>query len=371
MRNSAPTPAACRSLRTPCGPGLRALLVAILGLSLLLTSGLASAAEKQKRKAESEDPYAEYVWPPPPNEPRIKLERIITGRKDVEGGGSKMRRFLIGASPPGPYDLLEKPTGVAIDAQERILVTDWGTGALLRFDFVNDRMDIFGTAGATRLARPMGVDVAPDGTIYVADQEIAKVVGFDPDGNVKRLIGGDELENPVGVAATRDNELLYVVDSKRHAIVVYEIASGKKTLEIGGQRGDRGGLFAFPSSLAFDDEGNLLVVDVLNWRVQLLTREGDFLDSFGGLGTGFGSFVRPKDVAVDQDGLIYVSDTAFNNFQIFDVDFTLLTFVGSGGDGPGEFQGLYGIDVRDGLIAVTEQQGKRIQLFRFLDQTGE
>ncbi|NIR44633.1 MAG: 6-bladed beta-propeller, partial [Gemmatimonadetes bacterium] len=45
--------------------------------------------------------------------------------------------------------------------------------------------------------------------------------------------------------------------------------------------------------------------------VQVLTREGDYLDQLGALGVSFGNFVRPKDVAVDEVGFIYVTDNAF------------------------------------------------------------
>ena len=347
-----------------------AALTTLAALSLVMTT-IGTEASAQKSAKEGDDPYASYVWPPPPNKARFKLERIITGRRDVESGGSKMKRFLIGASPPGPFDLLEKPTGVAIDDRGRILVTDWAKGALYRFDIDDARMDVFGTAGETTLKRPLGVDVAPDGTIWVADQEQAIVIGFDADGNVKRVLAGNgQTDNPVGVTVSPDGAELYVVDSKKHAIMVFDITSGKVVREIGKGGGDQPGQFAFPTALDFDEDGNLVVVDQLNARVQLLTPDGEFEDAFGGLGVGFGDFVRPKDIAITSEGLMLVTDQAFNNFQVFDIDFTLLTFVGSGGSGPGQMQGIFGIDERDGLIVVAEQLGKRVQVFRYLGEAG-
>jgi hypothetical protein len=38
---------------------------------------------RKQRKAEAADPYAEHVWPPPPDVARIKLEDVIRGRADV------------------------------------------------------------------------------------------------------------------------------------------------------------------------------------------------------------------------------------------------------------------------------------------------
>ncbi len=69
---------------------------------------------------------------------------------------------------------------------------------------------------------------------------------------------------------------------------------------------------------------------------------------------------------VDEVGFIYVTDTVHNNFQIFDVDFSLLTFVGTLGRGPGQFTGASGIDVRGDEIAVVDQLGARLQIFKFI-----
>ncbi len=76
--------------------------------------------------------------------------------------------------------------------------------------------------------------------------------------------------------------------------------------------------------------------------------------------------MRPKDVAVDEEGFMYVTDAAFNNLQLFDSDFTLLTFVGDGGRQPGQFQIASGVAARAGEFAVVDQLNRRVQLFRFL-----
>ena len=114
-------------------------------------------AEKKKEKNKDEDPYAEYVWPAPPDEPRIKLEEVITGRADVEGE-SKFKKMLIGASPQSPYDHLRKPFAVDFDLQGRILVTDATTSALIRFDRENDPDGCFlAPRVRVRLKRPVGI----------------------------------------------------------------------------------------------------------------------------------------------------------------------------------------------------------------------
>jgi hypothetical protein len=261
---------------------------------------------------------------------------------------------------------LVKPFAVAFDRAGRILVTDSGTDALIRFDVEGRRMDVLGTRGNVRLSKPLGLHVGPDDTIYVADAGLQAVVALDPEGTVVSVIGSRaDLQNPTDAVLSPDGSRLYVTDSKAHQIVVFDPTNGRKLSTLG-EPGEGEGQFGFPTSLVFGPDGSLFVVDQIHSRVQLFAEDGEYLDQFGGLGVGYGNFVRPKDVAVDEVGFIYVTDNAFNNVQLFDVDFSLLTFVGSGGTSPGRFHGASGIAVQGDRFAVVDQLGRRVQLFRFL-----
>jgi len=340
----------------------------IAALALIVLAGVAPDSEARKGKKKTsveEDPYAEYVWPPPPDTARIKLETVISGRADVEAE-SRLKKALIGASPQSLYDHLGKPYAVAFDSHGRILVTDSATFALLRFDREASRMDVMGTQGRVKLRHPLGLHVSASDVAYVADIGWKQIIAFDDEGDLKALYGKpEEMENPTDSVLSPDAKKLFVADSKAHKIVVYDAATAELLTSFG-VHGESEGELNFPTSLAFDPEGLLYVVDQANARVQTFTAEGEYVDLFGNRGVGFGQFVRPKDVAVDEVGFIYVTDFAFNNFQIFDADFSLLTFVGTGGTRPGEFLGASGIAVRGAEIAVVDQLGHRLQVFRFL-----
>lgn len=352
--------------RPPAALPASTLAALLLATALLSTTAPdTTAADRKARKGGEENPYAEYVWPPPPDRARIQLEAVISGRGDVEAR-SRLGRLLIGASPAGPYDELKKPFAVDFDPQGRILVTDWAAPALLRFDREGGRMDVFGTRGTVALRQPLGLGVGPDGRIYVADVGLRRVVAYDAEGGVAAVYGHQgELTNPTDAAVSPDGKRLYVTDSKAHRVAVFDVAGGE-LLTTFGRRGVGDGELNFPTALVFGPQGNLFVVDQLNARVQLFAADGEFLDRFGQLGRVPGSFTRPKDVAVDEAGFIYVTDNAFNNLQLFDADFTLLTFVGSGGRGPGQFQGASGVAVHGDRFAVVDQLGHRLQVFRFL-----
>ena len=73
-----------------------------------------------------------------------------------------------------------------------------------------------------------------------------------------------------------------------------------------------------PAGIAFDRDGNLLVVDGLNGRIQRWTKEGRFLGSWGNKGTGDGEFNMPWGITVDREDNVYVADWRNDRVQKLD-----------------------------------------------------
>ena len=88
---------------------------------------------------------------------------------------------------------------------------------------------------------------------------------------------------------------------------------------------------------------------------------------FGKQGYWPGAFVRPKGIAYDRDGHIWVVDAAFNNFQIFDAQGHVLMFVGSKGSQPGQFEVPLAISIdKNDRVYVSDSLNARVQVFQFL-----
>lgn len=345
---------------------------ATLLLSVMLVAALSCTSGDAGRgasNAEAREALSAYVWPPPPDPPRIQLVDILSQRLDVEAE-SRFSKALIGASPRGAYDRLQRPMGVAFDRRGRVLVTDMKLGALVRFDREGKVLDVFGTTGSSRLMAPISIEVTREDTLLVADGGQKRVIELDGEGNFLRAFGrAGELDNPTDAVLSRDGSAVYVCDSKRHEIVIFDRLTGMVSDRFG-RRGEQPGEFNYPTALAFASDGSLFVVDQINARVQIFSPDGEHLETLGGRGTGFGQFVRPKDIAIDALDYVYVTDGAFNNVQIFNQDLELLTFVGRGGNGPGEFQVPGGVAANEQGFAVVDQLGKRVQIFRYMQSRG-
>ena len=90
---------------------------------------------------------------------------------------------------------------------------------------------------------------------------------------------------------------------------------------------------------------------------------------FGEIGDRAGNFVRPKGIAVDSEDHIYIVDSAFNNFQIFDKEGRLLLFVGDGGTYYGQFSVPAGMAIdKEDRIYVVDQLNRRVQVFQYLSE---
>lgn len=315
----------------------------------------------------------EMVWPMPPDPPRIRYVESIDDQKISSLGGegitSWMDRLLGDAQGGGRK--MRKPHSVTVDRQGRVYVADPGMAAVWVIDDQekdkNARVRLIGTSGQGRLSQPVGVAVADDGRIYVSDVIQDRVFCFDPQGNLQRVIGKkDDFYNPASLAIDQKGKRLYVADAGgyHHAIHVFDLEGNR--LKVIGYRGNKPGLFNYPTHL-FIRGDRLYVSDTMNFRVQVLDLEGNFLHEFGEMGDGWGQLARPKGVAVDSEGHVYMVDAAFENFQVFDEKGRLLVFVGHAGHGPGEFTlpaGMY-IDEWD-RIYVVDSYNRRVQVFQYL-----
>lgn len=307
----------------------------------------------------------DIVWPLPPEEPKIKFVEIFKSDKDVEEKGGFSKAIL--GEETG--NALTRPYGVATDAEGRIYATD--IGRVFVFDKKNKKLSFIGDEpGTGKLRVPIGIAVSREGKVYVADSQSKRIFVYDLKGNLLTAFGKQgELDDPSGVAIDEKRGRLYVVDTKKHNVSVYNLADGN-LLKTFGERGTGElGKFNLPTNITLDRAGNLYVVDTGNFRIQILDPDGKPIKSIGKLGDRLGNFSRPKGIALDSEDNIYVVDSAFENIQIFNKDGQLLLVVGDGGPAPGKFQLPSGIFIDDDdRIIVADGMNGRLQVLQYLGE---
>jgi len=177
---------------------------------------------------------------------------------------------------------LRAPVGVAWRGRE-IVVSDAAVGAIIVMDRTGRELQ---RLGAGTLRDPQGLDVAPDGTVFVADRLANCLWRFDAGE------GGRLADTPRAI----------------------------------GERGTNPGQFNCPCDVALVERGPsgrcLVVADEMNHRVQVLGEDGTFVSFFGMHALfprqGDGRIHYPRSVAVDASGkTLAVAEPFEDRVQVF------------------------------------------------------
>jgi DNA-binding beta-propeller fold protein YncE len=301
---------------------------------------------------------------------RLTFERSFWAEPDVRVKRSFWSKvFDIVAGAPDFHALIS-PYEAVTDSRGRIIVTDPGAAGIHIFDFANQKYKfIYREKSRDGLVTPQCVAVDAADNIYVTDSESGKIFVFESSGKFQRTIGslkGGEgyFKRPTGIAVDSAAQRIYVTDTLRNQIFVLDMRGN--VLETIGKTGVGEVEFNYPTELRLVGD-DLIVVDAMNFRVQVLDRSGGFRYAIGRIGDEQGEMFRPKGIGVDSEGHIYVVEAVRGMVQVFDRQGDLLYYFGQRGSGFGEFQlptGLW-IDGNDRVVVV-DSYNRRVQVFRYL-----
>lgn len=231
----------------------------------------------------------------------FRPERHLLEHRGIDGVEGQGRISQLG-SRPGE---LNYPTAVGFDSRRRVYVADRGNhriniySASGRFESHVDR------AGGQRLAYPRGLAIDAADNLYVADSGMNRAHVFAPD---HKFIRSLEAESdpvtlagsvPVSIAVAPDGRI-HVADLGERSIEVYE-RGGKLIARYGATNGLRA-----PRSLAIKRDGTVYVADGVAEAVFVFGRKGELLERLAPR-TAAGEPVAPRYVAIDGNGLLYVT----------------------------------------------------------------
>ena len=312
-----------------------------------------------------------YFWPMVPDVPRIEWLGAYSTESDI-----KEANWLDAIAGKEDEAGLGQPLFVTADGMGKIYVTDLRVRGVVMMDLVNKEFKVVGGEEASGyFLRITGVALDGEGNVYAADGNSRKIIVFSKEQQVKSVLDlSQHVKNIASFAIDRSRKRIIVPDSWGHQIVTFGLDGSfiAKT----GKRGEGDGEFNYPSSVAIDPDGNLVVCDAMNARIQRLTPDLKFISKFGRRGDGVGEFNIIKAVAVDSEGHIYVTDSKSHRVAIFNAGGEILLSIGgpfSARPGssitPGGFllpQGIY-IDQNDSIYVV-DQFNARVQKFQYLTE---
>jgi DNA-binding beta-propeller fold protein YncE len=347
-------------------PARRTRFLFLLLLTGALLLALVPAFALKRSKTPTDKPWPELLLEAGR---RLTFQQSITSELDVEGKQgfwSKLAGIVAGS--PEIHEMV-RPYGIAVDSRGRVIVTDPAISAVHIFDLAEHKYKLIDRWDKSKdpMIAPQCVAVDEKDNIYITDSEAGKVFVFDPKGKTRKVFGsmkGGEgfFKRPTGIAIDRETHRVYVTDTL--ADRVYILDADGRVLRSFGRRGREKGEFNFPIEVQVKS-GVVVVVDAMNFRVQLFDRDGNFQGQIGTSGDPAGGIYRPKGVGIDSEDHIYVVDGELGRVQVFDRKGLLLYRFGNGTNF-GRFllpAGLF-ID-RNDRVYLVDSYNRRVQVFQY------
>lgn len=261
----------------------------------------------------------------------------------------------------------QKPRALAIDGRDRLYVVDM-TARIQVFD-PGGRFLYGWQTPEWNTGKPTGLAIGVDGNVLVADTHYYRVLIYSSDGILLRTIGGVEGHEPGQFGLVTDVVQdpagnYYVGEYGEYDRIQKFSPDGRFLLQWGGH-GSEPGQFARPQNLAIDEQGQIWVADACNHRIQVFDQEGKLLCLWGNQGSGPGQLYYPYDLVLAPDRVVYVVEYGNHRVQKFTREGRSLGCWGTNGRREGELFNPWAL-VRDsrGLLYVLDTNNHRIQTVR-------
>jgi sugar lactone lactonase YvrE len=255
--------------------------------------------------------------------------------------------LLPGAPAPLQRVNFQLPVGFAARG-DLVLIADAGWRQLFRLERSRDQLVSLGPwAAALAADHATGMQIAPDGSVWLADPLGARVVQLDPLGRVRRTLRDERYATrPIAVHASGAPGDIYVADSTDARIVVFE-PFGRLIRRFGETK---------LQSVAAMTSGplGLYVVDRAAQQVVVFDLDGQVRFAFGEAG-----LVQPRAIAVDRDGRVFVGDDGDAAIKVF-VDGELVAQAGGRAPGPLRFGRIDALAIDGNLLYVADASSSRV-----------
>ncbi|MDG2382487.1 MAG: peptidyl-alpha-hydroxyglycine alpha-amidating lyase family protein [Pirellulaceae bacterium] len=217
------------------------------------------------------------------------MGRTVESKDPIEVGNNDHRYRVVADWPHLPEEVtIQEVVAAACNRAGQVFLFNRGSHPILIFDPCGKLVD---SIADFPTARPHGITVGPDDTIYCVDDFDHTVKVLSPSGQRLRTLGTSGQFSDTG-AVTIDYRTI------KHA----------------------GPPFNYPTNLAIAASGELYIADGYgNARIHRFSPEGNLIDSWGDSGEGPGQFQVPHGIAISPEEIVYVADRENNRIQRFDL----------------------------------------------------
>ena len=259
----------------------------------------------------------------------------LDGGKGGGGGGEEPAievTRILDSTGNGVADLVD-PDGIAVAASGDVYVAGCGHGTQSSRVFrvrpngtTTLILDGTGDGAGNALNCPVGVEMGPDGSVYVAGYSSSNVFRIRPNGNVSVILdASDGIVNPIDLAVDAAGNVYASGWGSDNAV---RVSPGGQVTEIVDASGDGGAnTLSAPFAIDVDAAGNVLLAGNLGNNAFKAAPGGAVTAIIDVSGDGSEPLLRAHDIVSDAAGNVYVSGNNSDNiFRIApDGTVTLIT----------------------------------------------
>ena len=304
----------------------------------------------------------------------------------------------------------DDPVDVAVGTRGNLWVTDHSNSRVEEFSEAGEFVKAFGWGvangkeelqtcttgcragiagmGSGQVDHPTGIVVDPKGNVWVG--EYSRIQEFDEEGEFEKAVGSEGKEDGqfegANWLATDSHNDIWVSDSFNGR--VQEFNEEGIFLDTFGSVGDGDGQFQTVGGIVIAPDGDAWVADAVSNRVEEFISSGTFIETIGfgvtnhekhfeictasceaGIaGSGSGEFKRPRGVAADPGGNIWVVDSENGRVEEFNEKGEYLAQFGSKGSGAGQLSYPQGVASNSsGDLWVADSTNNRIEMWKSAD----
>ncbi len=231
----------------------------------------------------------------------------------------------------GKIDGLEHPLALALDSAGSLFVTQSPSKK-----YPNGRLSVFnarlkwerdilfeGFEGADTFT-PYNIAFHKNGSLYVTGRGYRGVVVLNKDGNFSHILSvvdsfaGETMKAIIFDVEIDEHGTIYLLSAKNGRVYIYD-AKENFLLKFG-RKGGGPGKMSRPRGLTVDIHKKwIYIVDYMRHTVSAYSLEGKLLFEFGGLGWSKGWLQFPSDISKDREGNVIIADTFNNRIQVFKI----------------------------------------------------
>ena len=267
---------------------------------------------------------------------------------------------------------LQKPRAMAVDDQDQLYVVDM-TGRIQVFTADGEYLRGWRTPAVDN-GKPSGLTIDRDGNLLVADTHYFQVLVYSPLGELleNRTIGGTCGHGPgefnFVTDAVQDSAGNYYVGEYGEYDRIQKFGPDGRFLLQWGSHGSEPGQFVRPNNLAVDDQDRVWVADSCNHRIQVFDTSGNeakLVKIWGEHGTQPGQLSYPYDLVLDGNGHLYVCEFGNHRVQKFTLDGESLGCWGVSGRRQGELSQPWALALDSrGQLHILDTYNHRVQTIR-------